>query len=206
VNLALDIDVFRNLTMIGMAEALFVHRIDQNSGAAIDTRIRDSFVKQDPNTAAYIYTGDWKEISSGVDKVSYQWSECGDKLGCKAGKIRECKEARNSAKTLDVFTRAVDPVIHLIPEGSHATLQAISAKISKITGKNKEFKPDILHRDLSHLWSLNDKARNTASALDYMVVEASLDIYRQQQEYEKATGISGELPYVTSLGQSRSKV
>jgi hypothetical protein len=119
--------------------------------------------------------------------------------------IRQCGEARNNADTLDRHKLAIDPIIRLIPKGSRATLQAITTKINDMAGTNETFKSDIPKRALSHLWSKKRNVRSAASVLNIQSMEALLAIYGQQQEYEKATGISGEVPYGSSLKQSSSK-
>jgi hypothetical protein len=175
-------------------------------GASIPDLPRDSFEKRGDGNRGFVITRDWRAIKSGLDEVSRQWTKCGDSLGLKPSMIRSCNASRNNADTLDVFKPAIDPVICLIPKGSHATFETITAKINKLAGSNETIESCIPHQQLSHEWSLNRKARNTASQLDCMVVEAMLEIYRQQKEYERATETSGEVPYGNSSKQSSSKV
>jgi hypothetical protein len=187
--------------VIGLGAALFIRMPDEPS---ISFQSRNSFVKRGEH-GGFDFEGDWPEIASKANEVSRQWTSCADELGIQAGMTRACQTARNNARTLDKYICAIDPVIHLIPEGSRATLTSINGLMKGIPGAQGGYMPETPHLDLSHWWS-KDEARDRASGLDSQVVEASLVIYRQQQDYEKATGMSGETAYASTLKPSSSKV
>jgi hypothetical protein len=191
--------------MIGLGQALFARKFEEpTKGDQIPDQPRDSFVR--PGGADFVFAGDWAtEIAPRVDKVSRQWSERGRSLGSMGDTTRACNEARNNGDTIEVYKCAISPIIRLIPQGSRATLQTITAEINNMAGPENHFKPDIPCQDLSHLWTLN-KARRTGTILKSQTVETLLALYGQQQEYEKATGISGKMPYGSSSKQFSSKV
>jgi hypothetical protein len=120
--------------------------------------------------------------------------------------IRSCNDARNSARILNRYKCTIDPVVGVLTKGSQATLRLINGQTNGMAGTCETPSCDVSHEELSHLWSLNEEARNPARELDCKVMEALLDIYRQQREYEKAAGTSGATGFEGSLKDSSSKV
>ena len=187
--------------VIDLGTALFIRMPDE---PAISFQSRNSFVKRG-KPSGFEFTGDWPEIESKAREVSRQWTSCADELGTQAEKITNCCTARNNARTLHQYICAINSVIHLIPEGSQATLTSTNDLLRGIPGAKGGYKRETPHSDLSHQWSIDD-ARDKVLRLDSQVIEASLAIYSQQQEYEKATGLSGKTAYASTSKQSSSKV